>query len=107
MGIIFRLEPFVFVANPGRKTAIFDAVCRPEQVGNDISLPDVLKALKRDIFLIAENGAGDLSLAPFLNIRLSIRCFCGQLLVNKAASDYFFDHRKIKNNQRNPHYNAG
>lgn len=57
-------------------------------MGNDMSLPDVLKALKLDIFLIAENGAGDLSLAPFLNIRLSICCFCGQQMINTAASDY-------------------
>jgi hypothetical protein len=49
---------FIFGANPGRNTALFDAVSRLESVGNILTLPDTLTGLKRDIFLGAENRTG-------------------------------------------------
>ena len=67
-----QVDLFIFGANLGRKTAIFDAVNRPESMGNILTLPDTLTGLKRDIFFGAENGASDsFHLLRSLNIRLS------------------------------------
>ena len=64
MGILFCMKLFVFGANLGRKTVIFAAVSRPESLGNILILPDTLTALKRDIFLIAENRTGEIIACP-------------------------------------------
>ena len=88
MGIYSRLELFVLGAKKERKTAIFDAVSRPESEGNILTLPNTLTGLKRDIFLGAENRTGEIIACPVLEYSTVCHNCFGQRVVNKFISDY-------------------
>ena len=63
--------------------------------------------IKHDIFLVAENRTGEIIACPVLEYStVNPLFFVGNKWSTKLHQAAFFDQRKFKNNQRNPHYNA-